>query len=224
LICDNGTQLRGRSFRALCERYEVKIQYTPHHYPRADPTERTNRVVKTMIATYIKSDHRHWSDHLAAIGCAIRAACHETTGYSPYFANFGREHKVLGSEHYHPLSPADPRLEDFVQKRQLGFQKLFGEIANRLQTAHEKNKRVYDLRRRPVDYQPGQLVWRRDKSLSDAVGHYTAKLGPKFVGPFKIARKIGYGTYELTDDTGTKRGHWHVQDLKPVRDPYDDVT
>jgi hypothetical protein len=224
LICDNGTQLRGRSFRALCERYEVKIQYTPHHYPRADPTERTNRVVKTMIATYIKSDHRHWSDHLAAIGCAIRTACHETTGYSPYFANFGREHKVLGSEHYHPLSPADPRLEDFVQKRQLGFQKLFGEIANRLQTAHEKNKRVYDLRRRPVDYQPGQLVWRRDKSLSDAVGHYTAKLGPKFVGPFKIARKIGYGTYELTDDTGTKRGHWHVQDLKPVRDPYDDVT
>jgi hypothetical protein len=50
---------------------------------------------------------------------------------------------------------------------------------------------------------------------------YVAKLGPKYIGPFTISRKVGYCTYELEDDSGTKKGHWHVQDVKPVNEPYD---
>jgi transposase len=99
IVCDNGAQMNGTLFRKLCAKYQVTIHFTPRYYPRANPTERVNRVIKTMIATYVKKDHSHWSDDLAAIGCAIRSACHETTGYSPYFANFGREYVALGSEH-----------------------------------------------------------------------------------------------------------------------------
>jgi hypothetical protein len=60
-----------------------------------------------MIATAVKHDHRRWADNLAAIGCAIRTSRHETTGYTPYFANFGREHKLLGSEFDHPIPASD---------------------------------------------------------------------------------------------------------------------
>jgi hypothetical protein len=83
LICDNGTQMRSKEFRKLCDDYQVTLSYTPLYYPRSDPTERVNATVKTMIATTVKHDHRRWVDNLAAIGCAIRTSRHETTGYTP---------------------------------------------------------------------------------------------------------------------------------------------
>jgi hypothetical protein len=62
----------------------------------------------------------------------------------------------------------------------VGFRKLYQDIAAKLKTAHERDKRVYDLRRRPVQYLVGQQVWRKDKSLSDAIANYSAKLRPKY--------------------------------------------
>jgi hypothetical protein len=158
----------------------VTLSYTPLYYPRSDPTERVNATVKTMIATTVKHDHRRWADNLATIGCAIRTLCHETTGYTPYFANLGREHKLLGSEFDHPIPASDDNPDSTTRKRLVG----------------------YDLRRRPVQYLVGQQVWRKDKSLSDAIANYSVKLGPKYVGPFVISRKCGSWTYELADEHG----------------------
>jgi hypothetical protein len=221
LICDNGTQMRSKEFRKLCDDYQVTLSYTPLYYPRSDPTERVNATVKTMIATTVKHDHRRWADNLAAIGCAIRTSRHETTGYTPYFTNFGREHKLLGSEFDHPIPASDDNPDSTTRKRLVGFRKLYQDIAAKLKTAHERDKRVYDLRRRPVQYLVGQQVWRKDKSLSDATANYSAKLGPKYVGPFVISRKCGSWTYELADEHGNNKGIWHVQELKPVHPDYE---
>ncbi len=223
LVCDNGTQMRSREFRKLCESYGVTLSYTPLYYPRSDPTERVNGVVKTMIATTVKKDHRHWADNLAAIGCAIRSSRHETTGYSPYFANFGREHKLFGTDFDNSVSEPGSDLTSQIRKRQVGFEQLYTNIVAKLRSAFVRNKHAYDLRRRPVRFEVGQEVWRRDKSLSDAAAHYAAKLGPKFVGPFIIARRAGAWTYKLADEHGNGKGVWHVQDLKPVAEPYDDA-
>ena len=54
----------------------------------------------------------------------------------------------------------------------------------------------------------------KNKSLSDDVKYYSAKLAPPFIGPFIIKRKTGSCTYELQDDSGQSKGNWHVQDLK----------
>jgi hypothetical protein len=98
----------------------------------------------------------------------------------PYFANFGREHKLLGSEFDHPIPASDDNPDSTTRKRLVGFRKLYQDIAAKLKTAHERDKRVYDLRRRSVQYLVGQQVWRKDKSLSDAIANYSAKLRPKY--------------------------------------------
>jgi hypothetical protein len=213
--------MRSEEFRKLCDDYQVTLSYTRLYYPRSDPTERVNATVKTMIATAVKHDHRRWADNLAAIGCAIRTSRHETTGYTPYFTNFGREHKLLGSEFDHPIPASDDNPDSTTRKRLVGFRKLYQDIAAKLKTAHERDKRVYDLRRRPVQYLVGQQVWRKDKSLSDATANYSAKLGPKYIGPFVISRKCGSWTYELADEHGNNKGIWHVQELKPVHPDYE---
>lgn len=91
---------------------------------------------------------------------------------------------------------------------------MFGNIKRRIEAAQERNRKVYNLRRRPVVYQVGDQVWKRNKVLSDAARGIKAGLCPSFVGPFTIAKRMGSWTYELQDNTGRSVGVWHVQDLK----------
>lgn len=224
IICDNGKQMRSKEFQNLCGRYHAKISYTANYYPRADPVERYNRIVKTMISCYSKDNHRSWDENLAAIGCAIRTSKSETTGFTPYFINFGREYVADGSEYHLNLEDAglDTPLETEVQKRNAGFRKLFDRVRTKIKNAQERSRRVYNLRRRSVQYNVGDAVWRKNKILSDASRYITAKLSPKFVGPYYVKKKLGSWTYELVDDKGKSIGVWHVQDLKPFVGPNSD--
>ena len=212
--------MRSRDFTNLCERYRVKIAYTPLYYPRADPCERVNKVVKTMMACYVKENHKKWDDHLAAIGCAIRSSRSEVTGFSPYFINFGREYVDLGTDFQNQLY--DEPLHPTVQSRYDGYRKLFEKVCQNLSKAQERNRRYYNLRRRPVEYAPGDTVWRRNKVISDAAHQLTAKLSAKYVGPFRVKGRVGYSTYKLEDDRGNPKGKWHAQDLKPCVVPAPD--
>lgn len=221
IICDNGVQMRSNEFKNLCQKYNVKISYTPLYYPRADPAERVNKIVKTMLSSFVKSNHRKWDVYLQSVACAIRSSRHEVTGYSPYFANFGRE-KVNSGHYYDHILQREPPQEDEFPKRLLGYRKMYEDIRQRLQNAQLRNQHRYNLRRRPVHFDVGQFVWRKNKVLSDATHHFTAKFAPTFVGPFRIRRKVGLWTYQLEDDDGNERGVWHVQDLKPAPDGLDD--
>jgi len=99
LMCDNEVQMKYKEFQKLCEKYKTRIFYTARYNPRANPVERNNRVVATMLRTYVSQDnHRTWDEHLSEIGCAIRTCAGETTKFSPYYILFGREHKCCYDE------------------------------------------------------------------------------------------------------------------------------
>ena len=219
IICDNGVQMRSKEFRALCDTYGVHISYTPLYCPQADPVERVNRVVKTMLGCYVRDDQRLWDESLAPMGCAIRSARSEVTGLSPYFVNFGHHYSGHGKDHVVGITPdADPPK---VSERVEGFRRLLKKVHERLISARERGRKVYNLRRRPVQYTVGQTVWRRNKAQSNALNYVNAKLAAKFVGPYKVKKKLGSWTYELVDENGRAGGVWHVQDLKPA---YEDAS
>lgn len=218
LICDNGPQMRSREFQELCKSYHTRLCYTAHYNPRADPVERYNKIVKTMISSYIGDDHRDWDKNLTSIGCALRTAKSEVTGFTPFYVNFGRDYVGDGREYKYFLRNLDPEvpLKNNAVERQEGFRKVFQKVKQRIEAAQERNRRVYNLRRRSTQYRVGDKVWKKNKVLSDAAKRLKAGLCPSFIGPFTISKKVGSWTYELNDDTGRSIGIWHVQDLKPV--------
>ena len=218
LICDNGSQMKSKNFQKLCSRYGCNISYTPAFYPRSDPTERTNRTVKSMIMAYVKDNHKLWDKNLASLACAIRSSKSETTGFTPFYVNFGREYVANGKDYKTRLvGQVNNSLDEEIENRRVGFVKLYEEVSDKILKAQERNRHSYNLRRRQVSFNVGDLVWRKNKVLSDASNHFMAKLAPKFVGPFVVHRKIGNVTYELRDPSTSSisKSTWHVQDLKP---------
>ena len=211
LICDNGVQYRSSEFRQMTDRYGIKIRFNALYHPQANPTERLNRVLKTMLSSYIRDNQRHWDKSLPQIGCAIRSAKHDSTGFSPYFVNFGREY-VWDYKDRFPDS-LDKKLDP--QERVRGFEKLYRDIFAKLVKAHERAKKNYDLRRRPQSYNTGDLVWKRNFVLSKATDYFSSKLAPKFVRPHRISKKLSPWTFELESlDKTLNLGTWHAKDLK----------
>lgn len=224
LICDNGKQMKGKYFQDLCSRYNTRINYTANYHPRADPVERYNKTIKIMMSSYVGKNHRKWDENLPSIGCAIRTCRSETTGFTPFFINFGREYIADGMEYKYLLTETtNENPPEDTQKRLKGFRKLFQRVKNKIRMAQQRNERVFNLRRRAVHYGVGDIVWKRNKVLSDAIKNISAKLCPKYVGPCTIIKKHGNWTYELIDENGKNLGIWHVQDVKPVNFQEDEV-
>ena len=57
LLTDNGTEFVNKTLQALAAGYEIVHTTTPPYHPQANPVERVNRVLKTMIISYIDKDH-----------------------------------------------------------------------------------------------------------------------------------------------------------------------
>lgn len=216
IISDNGPQFKSADFKKLCEKYDSTVLYNALYHPQNNPTERVNRVIKTMLSMYVKENHRQWDVYLNSVTCAVRTLVHEVTRYTPYFLVFGREHVLSGKE-FVSISIGEgvqyDRSEKIVNRKD-SFKKLYDEVKTRLAHAYQRSSHQYNLRRRPVTYKVGQNVWRKNYALSSKVDYFAAKLSPKYIGPFKIKRKVGVCTYELADNFGNVKGIWHAKDLR----------
>lgn len=214
LKTDNGVQFRSREFTGLCGAFGVNIVFNPNYSPHCNPTERVNRVLKSMLSAYVVTNHRKWDECLAELGAAYRSARHEVTSTSPYFVNFGQEMIVHGNEYKVSPSSIDPSRTS-TQERSDGIRKLRDCVKKRLEKASANSREQYNLRRRHVEYKVGDLVWKKQYVLSDAANYFTSKLAGKYSGPFKVRKRVGYCVYELESDRGVSIGTWHTKDLKP---------
>uniref|UniRef100_T1JFG8 Integrase catalytic domain-containing protein n=1 Tax=Strigamia maritima TaxID=126957 RepID=T1JFG8_STRMM len=99
IISDNGKQFVSTIFREFCESRNIKMSHTSTYNPSANPTERANRDLKTMLAIFTDI-HSRWPRFLNEFAFVSRTNISEALGYSPMYLNTGR---------LTPL-PFDPRL------------------------------------------------------------------------------------------------------------------
>lgn len=218
-ISDNGSEFTGNPMKSLLQQYKVKAMLNASRHPQANPTERVNQTIGTMLRTFVGNNHRHWDRNLAHIGFALRTAVHETTGYSPAFLMFGRELTSSGDEfdvlHSEDLPPVEGA-QGYSEKLKT-LRRIYQEVSSKLKEAHQRGAARYNLRRRNLEFKVEDLVWKRNFAQSDAAHFFSAKLTPKYVGPFVIASKVSPTVYSLRNQQGKLVGNWHVSDLKPYK-------
>lgn len=215
LLTDNGKAFICREIKELAKAYDIKLIQTPLYHPQANACERQHRTLKVMLSSFTKDNQRTWDILLPKVACAMRTAKSESTGQTPYFINFGREMILKGTDHTPSLPDQEEVIVPMAEERTFSLAKLFADVRKRLGQAYQRSQKTYNLRRRDVQYSVGDQVWRRDHVLSDASRYFTAKLAPKFSGPYTVSKKISPWTYQLKDSYGTDKGIYNVKDLKP---------
>jgi transposase InsO family protein len=215
IICDNGVQYTSKDFRDKMTDYGVHIRYSPVYHAQTNPTERVNRVIKTMLSSYVKDNHKRWDACLPQLGFALRTARHEATNHSPAYLNFGRHLRPSGEGFRVTRQEELPQVgnvDEWAGKLEK-LKRVCEEVEERLGKAFRKNEKYYNLRRRPAAYNEGDTVWKKEYHLSSAADQFSAKLAPKF-RRCRISKKVSHLVYELVDESGRKLGTYHVKDLK----------
>lgn len=212
VLTDNGSQFTSKDFAALLKQYGVKHWLTPSYHPQVNNTERVNKVVTTAIRATLKGNHKHWTENLQQIACAIRNSVHDSTKYSPYFLTFGRNMISNGAEYermrHHSIGSNYSSLNDTERE------KLYQQVRKNLSEAYQKQARYYNLRssKNAPTYQVGEKILKKNTVLSDKSKDFCAKLGAKYVVAY-VERVLG-DSYDLVDENGNNLGIFHANFLK----------
>ena len=217
IIIDNGTEMDNKLTRAKCQELGIKLKTVPAYHPQPNPTERSNKTLKTLIRTFLKQDHKKWDEHVDELAFAINNAVHESTKFSPFFLNFGRNPKAPNLEFHSTTSPkklsrSDP---EFWAERMRRIEAYHDLVLRYLSSASQIQANSYNKGRREISFKVGDLVLRREHPLSNAAKNYSAKLVPPYSGPYKIKARISRNVFDLELPNGKQVSKTHVRFLKP---------
>ncbi len=213
ILSDRGTQFLSFIFKELCEKWNLNQKLTTAYHPQTNMTERVNRTLKCMIASYVDDNHKKWDQHLPELRFAINSAVQESIGMSPAELQIGRKlkspmDKLLQVKSLSPSTPSYDVVHHLVQL------KLKAEEC--CKKAQKRQLRSYNKTRREASFKEKSRVWLRNFPQSSAQHNFTAKLAPKWKGPYRVLKRLGPLNYQIAlEETGEDVRTAHVCNLKP---------
>ncbi|XP_049885356.1 uncharacterized protein K02A2.6-like [Pectinophora gossypiella] len=216
VLMDNGKQFVSNTLKQLFTNYKIpNVQYCPKYTAQVNSVERYNKTIMVAVSSFIENDHRHWDLNIAKIQFALNSSVNEVTRFTPAFLIYGRELVTCGSHYLDTVvaedlifSPRDEYAENIGALR-----KIFEKVQASLIKAHSRNSGYYNLRRKNVEFNVGDTVWKRTYYQSDKDNRFSKKLAPKFI-KCKVVAKRSPLVYDLEDERGVSLGTWHVKDIK----------
>uniref|UniRef100_T1IIL3 Integrase catalytic domain-containing protein n=1 Tax=Strigamia maritima TaxID=126957 RepID=T1IIL3_STRMM len=184
IISDNGKQFVSTIFREFCESRNIKMSHTSTYNPSANPTERANRDLKTMLAIFTDI-HSRWPRFLNEFAFVSRTNISEALGYSPMYLNTGRltplpfDPRLL--KHATPFDVNNP--EEYVKELMGILHRAHRDMYRMIQRNYEKHDRIHCGKFIICEFQLDDLVMKRTHILSNADKVVTSGLAEKRDGP-----------------------------------------
>lgn len=90
IVSDRDTRFTSAFWQQVTGLLGVKLFLSSGYHPETDgQTERVNRVVGELLRARCRDREDEWDTHLGMMEFAINSAKHSSTGYTPFFLNYG---------------------------------------------------------------------------------------------------------------------------------------
>ena len=210
IVSDRGVQFTSKFWRELCKTLDIKVCLSSAYHPQSNgQTERTNQTLEQYLRCFCSASQDDWYSLLPSAEFAYNNSIHSTTNQTPFWSNFGFHPSFLPNSFPETSVPA---VQDLIASIQQNFRRL----QETMHQAQEDYKKFFDRRKKesPI-FEIGEKVLLSAANLRLHIP--SRKLGPRYIGPFKIKRKINDVAFEL-DLPSSYKIHpvFHVSLLKPV--------
>ena len=209
-ISDRDPRFTSKFWEEACKLLGTKLARSTAFHPQTDgQTERVNRILETYLRHYVSTSHSDWDILLAGAQFAYNNAWQESVGNSPFYLNRGRHARIpLG----HGLVSV-PAAGNFVDR----IQESISRAKTLLIAAQQRQKSFADRGRRELEFEVGASVLLSTKYLQ-LKNPGARKLLPKWIGPFKILKRVGQVAYRLDLPVSLKiHPVFHVSLVQPYR-------
>ena len=217
IVSDRDARFTSSFWRCLWKLLGTKLSMSTAYHPQTDgQTERANRTLEDMLRAFVDYRQRDWDEYLGSAEIACNNSVQLSTGFSPFYLTYG----------YHPSFPisAAIRTEEKNSNNETANQYIenihaaIEKAKENLLAAQQRQKKYADEDRREVEFAEGDQVLLSTANLNNELR--APKLMPRFIGPFRIKRKVGSVAYELSLPAQLSRIHpvFHVSKLKKYND------
>lgn len=216
IVSDRGPQFVAEFWKKLTQQLSINSLLSTAFHPETDgQTERLNAVLEQYLRAYVSYLQDDWNRWLPLAEFAANSLKSETTGMSPFFANYGF-HPRMGFEPTITVrgTPATRDAERFAQT----MQEILEYLRSESTAAQARYEEQANRHRRPARrYQEGDLVWLDARNIKTL--RPQKKLDWKNIGPLKIAKVISPYAYRLElPDSMKIHPVFHTNLLRPAAD------
>ncbi|KAJ9534015.1 hypothetical protein QJQ45_027117 [Haematococcus lacustris] len=214
IISDRDPKFTSDFWTSLFHLTGTRLLLSSAYHPQTDgQTERANRTVEDMLRPYVNDHKSDWDQHLAAVEFAYNNSEHAGTGFTPFYLNYG-QHPTTPSALLLPPPTLVPSqaAEDFVTS----MRNNLTAARSALQRSIDTQKLHADQHRRHDEFEVGDLVLLSCANLNLQTAVNSAKLQPRFVGPFKVLAKHSPVSYKLDLPSSMRiLPIFHISRLRP---------
>ncbi len=204
LVSDRDPRFTATFWKELWSILGTKLRMSSARHPQTDgQTERVNRVIEDILRSFCDKYPKQWGNLLPLVEFAINQAVHSSTGHSPFYINYLKEPRT-------PITLAVPDSRRSSMKSVAEFltlkRNVLRYVRDQMAESQDKQKDFADRRgnRRQIEqFRVGEEVMLSTQGLPTKTKdlliprHHSTKLEPRFVGPFKIEKKVSDTSYRL---------------------------
>ncbi|KAJ0932532.1 putative nucleotidyltransferase, Ribonuclease H [Helianthus annuus] len=193
IISDRDTRFTSRYWQRFHESVGTRLHISTAYHPQTDgQSERTIQTLIDMLRACALDFGGNWDDHLPLVEFSYNNSYHSSIQMAPYELLYGRKCRTpvcWGEVGQRELAPND-LIAMTNEKIEL--------IRARLKAAQDRQKAYGDKRKRPIEFQVGDFVLLKVSPWKGIIRfRKRGKLGPRYIGPFKILARVGRVAYRL---------------------------
>ena len=215
---DRGTKFESQLFANVLKKLENDKTRTTAFHPQSNSViERMNRIFLNMLAKCIDEDQTNWSVKLPFVLMDYRSSVHESTGFTPYYLDFGHEISLPSDLMYRPPPSTTPiDVHDWVSQKEEVFRQTY-ELVRRNATAQQRRRNdLYNKHVHGPAYKEGEHVLLHYPVVP--VGK-SPKFSSPWQGSYEILKRLNDVNYKIKELTTGKVQAVHYDRMKRYHGP-----
>ncbi|GJW76604.1 putative reverse transcriptase domain-containing protein [Tanacetum coccineum] len=195
--------------KEVVTRHGIPVSIICDRDPRQ--SERTIQTLEDMLRACVIDFGNGWVKHLPLVEFSYNNSYHASIKAAPFEALYGR--KCRSPVCWAEVGEVQLTGPEIVQET---TEKII-QVKQRMQAARDRQKSYANLKHKPMEFEVGDKVMLKVSPWKGVVRFgKRGKLNPRFVGPFKVIKRVGDVAYklELPEELSRVHNTFHMSNLK----------
>ncbi|KAI3714665.1 hypothetical protein L6452_21623 [Arctium lappa] len=193
IVSDRDSRFTSNFWDGFQKEHGTQVKLSTAYHPQTDgQSERTIQTLEDMLRSCVIDFGGSWDSHLPLVEFAYNNSYHSSIGMTPFEALYGRKCRTpvcwleAGEKQF-----AGPEIvQETADKVKC--------IRERMKASQDRQKSYADKKRRPMEFQVGDRVMLKVSPWKGIIRFgKRGKLSPRFLGPFKVLKRVGLQAYQL---------------------------